>query len=509
MSDIKRGANVAGTVPVTGPAAIRTTALLPGNRSSNMTTGTGPGSGSNRTGVGGVTSNSSHGRIVSNHMLSDSPQSSVPQGTIRLDASRHAGIIAAASSSLPSTSSQSQKTVSSIKHTTGSIPSLKLANNVGHDQQDDVISPSVMAHRIQSKGVISNAIQQYDCREQEKTSGNDEEGPSRKRLKIDLNAANAARDSPQLNSIVIRRHRISGESLLERRKRIQEHRKSRLQRLHKSYNQNATEQYFIQNHVPPGSLMDLQAFRKKPNLPFLNFLKANKAPNELLQEVALTVLGHTNPSGIDDENSAANSVSNAGKASFENISAASVNSSNVQTLTVKRPSSKPGLQQVGVHDGNMDHLFSPLNHCGRVTSAAMAQAIHLARKREANQSSQVLHPFSNLNYDASTHLNTANVNVNQDLLPPSQPSKFPPYSPKILSGSELGGVLYGPKLGFFPPSTSSSIALTLPTVPIAPTFHELQVGRINWFYVTNSNRTEWEGILIIFGVLLFEGRGAP
>ena len=87
MSDIKRGTNVAGTVPATGPAAIRTTALLPGNRTSNMTTGTGPGSGNNRTGVGGSTGTSNAHRIANSHLSNDSSQSAVPQGTIRLDPS--------------------------------------------------------------------------------------------------------------------------------------------------------------------------------------------------------------------------------------------------------------------------------------------------------------------------------------------------------------------------------------------------------------------------------------
>jgi len=205
-------------------------------------------------------------------------------------------------------------------------------------------------------------------------------------------------------------------------------------------------------------------------------LKANKAPSDILQEVALVVLGHTNSSEIIDENSTNNSASNAGKTSYENHSPTSINNStNVQTLTVKRPSSKPSLQQSNSSNNDKGILFSPLNHCGRVTSAAMAQAIHIARKSKTNQPPQVLHPFSTLDYDTNTHINkTNNVDVSQDSLPAPQPSKFPPYSPKILSGSELGGVMYGPKLGSFPPSSSSS-ALTLPTVPITPTFNELQV----------------------------------
>jgi hypothetical protein len=475
MSDIKRGANVAGTVPATGPAAIRTTALLPGNRTSNMTIGTGAGGGSNRTGVG-VGSGSS--RLANSHMASDVSPTSLPQGSIRLDPSRHAEIIAMASSSPSASSSHTLKTVSApIKPITSSIISSKITNNVGHDEQEETFS-STSVEITQNRSVISNAIHHNESHTEDKTSDTDDEGPNRKKLKLDVNAANAARDRSQFNSKgVVRRHRLSGESLLDRRKRIQEHRKSRLQRLHKNYSQNATEHYFIQNHVPPGSFVDLQAFRKKPNLPFLNYLKANKAPSDILQEVALVVLGHTNSSEMIDENSTNNSASNAGKTSYENHSPTSINNiTNVQTLTVKRPSSKPSLQQSNSSNTDKGILFSPLNHCGRVTSAAMAQAIHIARKSKTNQSPQVLHPFSTLDYDTNTHINkTNNVDVSQDSLPALRPSKFPPYSPKILSGSELGGVMYGPKLGSFPPSSSSSSALMLPTVPMTPTFSELQV----------------------------------
>ena len=138
------------------------------------------------------------------------------------------------------------------------------------------------------------------------------------------------------------------------------------------------------------------------------------------------------------------------------------------------------MQQSDSNNIDKGILFSPLNHCGRVTSAAMAHAIHMARKSKTNQSPQVLHPFSTWNYNTNIHINkTNNVNVSQDSLPEPQPSKFPPYSPKILSGSELGGVMYGPKLGSFPPSTSSSSTLSLPTVPITPTFSELQVSCID------------------------------
>ena len=102
----------------------------------------------------------------------------------------------------------------------------------------------------------------------------------------------------------------------------------------------------------------------------------------------------------------------------------------------------------------------------------------MARKNKINQSSQALHPFLDLEYQTSTHLNDVNeIDVSQASLPTPKPSKFPPYSPKIVSGSELGGVMYGPKLGSFPPSLSSNTTLTLPTVPIPPTFSELQVRR--------------------------------
>ena len=237
MSDIKRGANVAGTVPATGPAAIRTTALLPGNRTSNMTIGTGPGSGSNRTGVGVGSGNSN--RIPNSHMSSDTSPTALPQGTtLRLDSNRHADIITMASASPSTSSSQTLKNVStSIKPITDSTISTKITNNVGHDEQEETL-PSTLAEGPPNRSVVSNAMQHNESHIEETTSDTDDEGPNRKRLKLDVNAANAVRDSSQYNSTgVVRRHRSSGESLLDRRKRIQEHRKSRLQRLHKNYSQ--------------------------------------------------------------------------------------------------------------------------------------------------------------------------------------------------------------------------------------------------------------------------------
>ena len=482
MSDIKRGTNVAGTVPATGPAAIRTTALLPGNRTSNMTTGTGPGSGNNRTGVGGSTGTSNAHRIANSHLSNDSSQSAVPQGTIRLDPSRHSELINA-STSIPSTSStQSLKTVvSTIEQTTGSFTSRTLENNVGHEHQ--VNSSESPMDTVTQNSVITNEPHLNETQAFENLSEM-RDGPNRKRLRLDVTAANAERNSSECHSTFVRRHRLSGESLLDRRKRIQEHRKSRLQRLNKHYSQNATEHYFIQNHVPPGSFVDLQAFRKKPNLPFLNYLKTNRAPSQFLQEVALAVLGHSNSSELTDDHTRSNVASSAGKTSYENHSTSFMNNSNIQTLTVKRPSSKPSFHQNSSDDVEKAAPFSPLSHCGRITSAAMAHAIYMARKNKINQSSQALHPFLDLEYQTSTHLNDVNeIDVSQASLPTPKPSKFPPYSPKIVSGSELGGVMYGPKLGSFPPSLSSNTTLTLPTVPIPPTFSELQVRRKikNWY----------------------------
>jgi hypothetical protein len=204
-------------------------------------------------------------------------------------------------------------------------------------------------------------------------------------------------------------------------------------------------------------------------------LKTNRAPSQLLQEVALAVLGHSNSSELTDDHTRSNVASSAGKTSYENHSTSFMNNSNIQTLTVKRPSSKPSFHQNSSDDVEKAAPFSPLSHCGRITSAAMAHAIYMARKNKINQSSQALHPFLDIEYQTSTHLNDVNeIDVSQASLPTPKPSKFPPYSPKIVSGSELGGVMYGPKLGSFPPSLSPNTTLTLPTVPIPPTFSELQ-----------------------------------
>ena len=127
MSEIKRGANVAGTVPATGPAAIRTTALLPGNRTSNMTVGSSPGSGTNLTGVGIGGNNLS--RIANSHLSGDSSPS-VSAENIHMDESKSSDGDTVPSSSTP-TNQILKSIASSIKSTSGAVP-IRMTNNVSH-----------------------------------------------------------------------------------------------------------------------------------------------------------------------------------------------------------------------------------------------------------------------------------------------------------------------------------------------------------------------------------------
>ena len=55
-----------------------------------------------------------------------------------------------------------------------------------------------------------------------------------------------------------------------------------------SYKDNMSELFFLQSK---GNVVDLPAFRKRPSQQYMNFLKSNNAPQDVLDEVKLAVLG--------------------------------------------------------------------------------------------------------------------------------------------------------------------------------------------------------------------------
>ena len=66
------------------------------------------------------------------------------------------------------------------------------------------------------------------------------------------------------------------------RKRLLEKRKARRERLLDSYKDNMSEMFFLQSK---GNVVDLPSFRKRPTQQYLNFLKSNSAPIDILDEV--------------------------------------------------------------------------------------------------------------------------------------------------------------------------------------------------------------------------------
>ena len=66
------------------------------------------------------------------------------------------------------------------------------------------------------------------------------------------------------------------------RKRLLEKRKARRTRLLESYKDNMSEMFFLQSK---GNVVDLPSFRKRPTQQYLNFLKSNSAPSDIMDEV--------------------------------------------------------------------------------------------------------------------------------------------------------------------------------------------------------------------------------
>jgi hypothetical protein len=94
--------------------------------------------------------------------------------------------------------------------------------------------------------------------------------PARKKLKLDVEAANAERDSDN------------------RRRSLMERRQARLKSVTDTYKDNMAELYFLQSD---GNIVDLHSFRRKPSPLFLTFLSSQSAPDKVIEDVRSRVLG--------------------------------------------------------------------------------------------------------------------------------------------------------------------------------------------------------------------------
>ena len=99
--------------------------------------------------------------------------------------------------------------------------------------------------------------------------------PPCKKLKLDIEVAN--------NSIC-----SSSKTTTTMRQRLLEKRLARRARQIESYKDNMSELFFLQSK---GNVVDLPTFRKRPSQQYLNFLKSNNAPDDIMDEVRLAVLG--------------------------------------------------------------------------------------------------------------------------------------------------------------------------------------------------------------------------
>ena len=72
------------------------------------------------------------------------------------------------------------------------------------------------------------------------------------------------------------------------RQRLLEKRRARRAKILESYKDNMSELFFLQSN---GNVVDLPTFRKKPSHKYLNFLKSNSVPSDVMDEMRLAVLG--------------------------------------------------------------------------------------------------------------------------------------------------------------------------------------------------------------------------
>ena len=129
-------------------------------------------------------------------------------------------------------------------------------------------SSSIKADRIMTVSNNTEAAPAASATEAAAPAGH----PPCKKLKLDIEVAN----------------NICSSSNKTMRQRILEKRLARRTRQIESYKDNMSELFFLQSK---GNVVDLPTFRKRPSQQYLNFLKSNNAPEDIMDEVRLAVLG--------------------------------------------------------------------------------------------------------------------------------------------------------------------------------------------------------------------------
>ena len=114
----------------------------------------------------------------------------------------------------------------------------------------------------------------------------DEAVPPCKKLKLDMEAATTANSS----STTTTTNNSKGI-----RQRLLDKRRARRSKVLESYKDNMSELFFLQSN---GNVVDLPTFRKKPSHKYLNFLKSNNVPSDVMDEMRLAVLG---PNAISEK----------------------------------------------------------------------------------------------------------------------------------------------------------------------------------------------------------------
>ena len=115
------------------------------------------------------------------------------------------------------------------------------------------------------------------------------------------------------------------------KQKILEKRLARRARLIESYKDNMSELFFLQSK---GNVVDLPAFRRRPSQQYLNFLKSNNAPGDVMDEVRLAVLG---PNAVFEKPVISVSTSASGKVTVTSAAMAAAvvaaHGSNWKTIT--------------------------------------------------------------------------------------------------------------------------------------------------------------------------------
>ena len=103
-----------------------------------------------------------------------------------------------------------------------------------------------------------------------------------------VSSAPSEADTPPCKKLKLDMESQPEEKPKSTRQRLLEKRKARRGKIVESYKDNMSELFFLQSN---GNVVDLPTFRKKPSHKYLNFLKSNSAPSDVMDEMRLAVLG--------------------------------------------------------------------------------------------------------------------------------------------------------------------------------------------------------------------------